>query len=442
MSSHSLSPVTKKDSAAIAAAPAFKLPANLTYTLYVLMAVGALSFVWGLLQEDPTHAWLSFLVTFCFWFGMSAAQTLWGAILHISNGQWGRPIRRLFESGSIFFKYGWLGLVVLFFGREYIYQWASPDYYVKGIGKDLWLSTEFFFGRELLIIAGMGFLGALITKLSVGKDVAAGAELVGASDEVASRWKREAEGKFRLGFSGDALARIKAANQRMWRLSPIMIAAYALGMSFVAWDLIMSVDYHWYSTLFGALYFISAIYIALAWCGMSIGIVREIHPLFKQKIHRRTLHDLGKLLFGFGIFWAYMFWSHYLPLWYSNMPEFTGWMVLRLREEPWHGFAWVVLGLCFFIPFLLGLSRDVKQMPILLFATGAIVMAGIWLQFYLLVFPQFYPDAVSLNLMDILLFFGMGALYALSQAKFLERVPLMPFGDFYDEDDRGAQMAA
>src|SRR5262249_36924478 len=157
-----------------------------------------------------------------------------------------------------------------------------------------------------------------------------------------------------------------------------------------------------------------AVYLAMAWNSMWVGLVRSSHPLFTLKVERRTLHDLGKLLFGFGIFWTYLFWSHYLPIWYGNMPEETQYIILRLREQPWHDVAWMVLAMCFIIPFLLGLSRDVKQTPPLLFCTGMIVACGLWLEHYLLFTPSLYPHEIPFNVTDIAVTLGFFGAFLLS----------------------------
>jgi len=150
-------------------------------------------------------------------------------------------------------------------------------------------------------------------------------------------------------------------------------------------------------------------------------------------IKRKTLHDLGKLLFGFGIFWAYLFWSHYLPIWYGNMPEETAFIILRLRVAPWRDLAWLVLGMCFIIPFMMGLSRDLKQVPVLLACTGIISSIGLWLMMYLLFAPTIYPDHIPVGMMDVAVGIGFVGLFALSAARYLERNPLIPFGDLYLE---------
>jgi hypothetical protein len=206
-------------------------------------------------------------------------------------------------------------------------------------------------------------------------------------------------------------------------------------MTLIAFDQIMSVDPHWYSTLFGAFYFMSAAYLALAWVCMSVVFVRRTNPFLAKKITPDTMHDLGKLLFGFGVFWAYLFWSHYLPTWYGNIPEFTGWVIARLRVEPWHTFAWIIFGCCFIAPFLIGLSREVKRIPECLFLLGLMVSVGLWLQMYLLFVPTLYPKTIPIGVHDLIICLGFAGAFVLSLSAFFKKAPLLPFGDLV----KGAQ---
>ena len=118
-----------------------------------------------------------------------------------------------------------------------------------------------------------------------------------------------------------------------------------------------------------------------------------------------------------------------MPIWYGNLPEETAWIILRLREEPCHTVAWFVFGMSFIIPFFLGLSRDVKQVPVLLGATGLIAAIGLWVQQYLLFSPTHYPDIVAIGLTDVAVGLAFLGAYVLSSVWFLKRYPLIPFGD-------------
>lgn len=429
--SHSLSPVSSSDIPSIVTAEPFKVSAAVKTGLWALVAIGIVCFLYALTGQEPKTAWISLQVNFTYWFMVSMGSTCFVAVLQICNGQWARPIRRIFEASSSFLPFILLPLVVLIFGHQEIFAWSTEAH----TGKELWLNSTFFYVRDILAAVILILMGRRVVFLSVSRDIGAiRGGLTGVEKNGLERWKGSFYDKYVADWSENTLSEITRVSHSLGMLSPAMVVAYFLLMSLLAFDQIMSVDYHWYSTLFGVLFFMSGAYIAMAFASMSMPFVRRIHPLFRAKIERRTLHDLGKLLFGFGIFWAYMFWSHYLPIWYANIPEFTGWMILRLREDTWHGVAWFVLTTCFFIPFLLGLSRDIKQIPVLLAATGLIVSIGLWVQQYLLFTPTLYPHSVPLSFADLGLSLGFLGAYILACLSFLEKAPLMPFGDFYLED--------
>lgn len=426
--SHGLSPVTIKDVPLIVSAKPFTIPTASKVVLGALVVLGVVGFGLEVSKGTPQHAWVALHINFIYWLCIAAASTCFSSALHICNAQWVRPIRRLFEAGSSFFLISPLFLIILYMGHHYMFSWAHQPVPGKGI----WLTGQYLYTRDALAILILIYLGRHVVKLSIRRDILAiRGGLTGLSEGETARWRDKRYDCYVENSTNDAIGDIRKSHGLMGRFSPAVIIVYALAMSLVAFDQVMSVDPLWYSTMFGGFIFMGAVYLAMAWTSMIVGFSRSIHPLFTQKIERRTLHDLGKLLFGFGIFWAYLFWCHYLPIWYGNMPEETGWIILRLREQPWHDFAWIVLGLCFIIPFMLGLNRDLKQVPRLLFATGAIVAVGMWLQHYLLFVPTLSPTEIPLNFTDLSVTLGFFGIYMLSVAHFLERAPLMPFGDLY-----------
>ncbi len=432
--SHGGSSVSLKDVPAIVGAEPFHLPALWRVIAFVFIIFGMVVFgAEVLFGGEVQKAWLAFHLNSVFWFCLAAASTCFSAALHICNAQWSRPIRRLFESASTFFFYCPVFLIIIFVfrGYEHLFSWVHEP----APGKAGWLTPNFVYVRDVIAMCLLVFLGRRVVYYSLRQDIGAiRGGLTGVEAGKLARWNDKRYDRYVSSWGGDSKAEIRNTYDRMGVLSPVVIMVYALAMSLVAFDQLMSVDPHWFSTLFGAFIFMGAVYIAMAWNSMWVGLARAAHPLFCAKIERRTLHDLGKLLFGFGIFWAYLFWSHYLPIWYGNMPEETQYMILRLREQPWHDLAWIVLGLCFIIPFLLGLSRDVKQVPALLFCTGMIVLCGVWLEHYLLFTPTLFPHEIPFSVTDIAVTLGFFGAFLLSCASFLEKAPLMPFGDLYVAD--------
>lgn len=424
--------LTKADVPAIVEAEPFRLSDMARMILWLMIIAGAAWFAIGIAGSDAKETWTAFHINFVYWFAIAAAMTSFSAVFHICNAEWVRPIRRIFESASTFFQWSFIPLIVLYFGREHLFVWISEP----APAKEVWLSAPFVHIRDIAAALVLIFVSRKIVYYSLRRDIGAmRSGMTGLDKSKLTRWMGSTYDKFVTGWSADGQKELQATQDRMGILSPFVILAYALAMSFIAFDQIMSSDPHWYSTMFGGFYFMSAVYGAVAWTAICLGFVRESHPLFRSKVIRPTCHDLGKLLFGFGIFWAYLFWSHYLPMWYGNMPEETGWIITRLREEPWHSVAWYVFGSCFIVPFLLGISRDVKQVPALLSFTALIVVCGLWVLMYLLFAPSpfLFPKEVPLSARELVISLGFFGVFALSCASFLEKYPLMPFGDLYDD---------
>lgn len=421
MASHS--DFTLDDISDVVEAKPIKLPTWFLAMLVALVILGAAFFVYELLAGDAKRAWMALQVNMMYWIAISAASSCFTAVFHICNAQWARPVRRIFESGIVFFSLTPLFLVAMYFGHHYLFVWAHQ--HVPGKGP--WLTSNFVFARDIILLCFLGFLARKVVRLSLSRDLSAVRDgRVKLTPDSSKRWNDD---KLLACCHKSCSTSVQESTHLLGRFSPAIVIFYALVMSFICWDQLMSVDPLWYSTLYGAYYFMTAVYGAVAFAAMGAGICATLSPVFYNKIKRKTLHDLGKLLFGFGIFWAYLFWSHYLPIWYGNMPEETAWIILRLREEPWRHLAWMILGMNFIVPFLLGLSRDLKQVPQLLFATGAIVSLGIWLQMYLLFAPTLYPDYIAIGLTDVAVGLALLSLYVIGCSKFFAKAPLMPFGD-------------
>jgi hypothetical protein len=428
--SHGQETYSSEDIKKIVEAPPLYASKLLHRILYLLIFLGVASFFSEFIASDEgkKHVWVSMHVNFLYWFGAAAASSGFAATFHICNAQWVRPLRRIFESAYPFLMISPLFFLFLHFGAPYIYLWAQ----VPIAGKEKWLTVPFLYSRDFIAVLLLAWIiGQVVVKGTLTLDFTAirgGLVKIGKESPAYSRWfGMNADRYIAKGASPEKA--IRNTYNRMGRFSPVCIMVYALSMSLLAFDLLMSVDPHWYSTMFGGFYFMSSVYLAVAFVTVGVGYVLGNSELFQQAIKKKTLHDLGKLLFGFGIFWAYLFWSHYLPIWYGNMPEETGFIILRLREYPWRNIAWIVLGMCFVIPFILGISRDVKQIPSLLALTGIIAAVGLWLQYYLLFAPTLYPNVISINIIDVGIGLGFLGFYSLLALKYLASVPLIPFGD-------------
>ena len=379
-----------------------QIPRGWTILFAVLALAGAAAFSMGIGGPQSLRAWQAYLVNYVFWTGLSFGAVLFVAVLNMTDARWGRSLKRLAEGLGFFLPASFLLFWVLYFGREEIFPWVNEPIPEKA----RWLNVGFLFARD-----GAGLL--LLTLLSMA--------LIFCSVM--------ADRKFISRPAGSA----DSGEGKLWRaqrvLSPVIGILYAFILSLLAFDLIMSLDPHWYSTLFGAYYFMSSFYAALAALVLVSHLVGRTHGL-QDYIHPHHLHDLGKLLFAFCLFTGYLFYVQFLVIWYGNLPEETKYIILRVRFTPWEPVAWTVLGMILLLPFLVLLSRKWKMNPAVMIPVSLVVLGGMWLERFILVAPSLWKErSFPLGLMEILITAGFFGVMALSFSAFLQRVPLLPVSD-------------
>ena len=402
----------------IGAEGALKGPENkpLMWICALLVLIGAGAFIVGISGPQAQRAWQAYLVNFLFWSGLAFGTVLFVAILNMTNASWARPMKRMAEAPVAFLPISFGLFWVLYLGRGEIFPWISEPV----SGKEGWLDVGFLFARDG---AGLFLLTALSIALvyhSVRRDLALASEHV-------------AIGQGRGPVSGTGIPFGDKGSDKGWRaqivLSPILGILYPLVLSLLAFDLIMSLDPHWNSTLFGAYYFVGSFYTALAAIVIIAGIAR-MNVGLRPFILPRHFHDLGKLLLGFCLLTGDFFYSQFLVIWYGNLPEEAKYVILRIRQWPWEPLAWVVLVVCFAIPFVVLLSRKIKMKPGPMMVLSCVILAGMWLERFLLVTPSIWKEkGFPLGLQEALITAGFLGVWALSVMIFLSKFPPLPLSD-------------
>ncbi|HWR68489.1 MAG TPA: hypothetical protein VN416_05665, partial [Desulfomonilia bacterium] len=204
----------------------------------------------------------------------------------------------------------------------------------------------------------------------------------------------------------------------------LYIMAYALVLSLLAFDLVMSADPQWISTLFAPYGFVKAFYIGLGALIILASVLhlrsRETSPLTSSHFH-----DLGKLFFAFCLLWADFFYCQFLVIWYGNIPEETSYLIQRTMTLPWSRLAWAVFILSFVIPFFILINKEVKTRPRFMIGLCSMVFVGIWLEHYLLLGPSLNPgaDSIPISLSDVMIALGFLGLMAMAVRFALTRFP-------------------
>jgi hypothetical protein len=198
---------------------------------------------------------------------------------------------------------------------------------------------------------------------------------------------------------------------------------FAISSSVAAWDWVMSIDTHWFSTMFGWYVFASWWVTGLAMITLICAVLKEAGYL--KVVNSNHLHDLGKYMFAFTIFWTYIWFSQFLLIWYANIPEESVYFVERMSTSPYSWIFYTNLVLNFVLPFLLLMTRDAKRQIPMLMVVCPIIIVGHWFDFYNMVTPGIMKEQGALGLLEIgtaLIFLAVYLLVVLSS---LAKIPLV-----------------
>ena len=380
-----------------------------TFWVFLLMVViGAAAFIFGLNGSHPERAWQAYLINFLLWSAIAQGAVLFSAVMHITKARWSGSLAGLSESFAAFFPLSFVLFLILFLGKNHIFPWLHEDLH----GKEVWLNIPFLFWRDfvgLLILYVLGF-GYLYNALQLKFDP--NQPRRGVRKYIYSGWKQ----------NNRNLERVK---KRMTRWGGFYILAFALVLSLIGFDLIMSMDPHWISTLFGAYNFVKAFYVGLGALIILAAIIR-LRQGEASALNATHFHDIGKLYFAFCLLWADFFYVQLLVIYYGNIPEETHYVIIRTVLAPWSKLAWTVFFVCFIGPFFILLRQSAKTKPVLMLIICSVVIVGIWLEHFLLLGPALSHEAtreIPLSLSDGLISLGFLGLMAFAIGYFLRIFP-------------------
>ena len=364
------------------------LPAWLVPLLVALAVTGAASFLLLAAGAGSARAWRAYFVNWLFWTGLSQAGVLFAASQIISVSRWSHPVRRIAEASAAFLPISFVLFLVLWLGRVHIFPWITVP--AEEWPKGFWLRDWFVFGRVgagLLVMYGLSFW---FVYHSLRPDVA----LLRLMAPTRAGWlsARLAKGWGAAGDAASERAQLAFSEQRLSRLAPGLVVVYALVMSLVGFDFIMSLAPHWMSNLLGAYFLMAAWLMGLMALALTTIFWRRHHAL-DDLITSRTLHDIGKLCFAFTVFWMYLFFSQFIVIWYGNQPEETSAMMLRIAAQPWRPVGILMVVLVFVVPFWGLMGVKPKQTPAILGTFAVISLVGLWLDRWVFVMPSIVQSA-------------------------------------------------
>lgn len=403
---------TKDEILAGTATPVSKLIRTLCT---VFAVVGLVTFVIGLVTNAP-RAWQALHFNWLYFTTISSAGVMFAAVQRITTARWSRPVVRLLEGYVAFLPVAFvLLLLIVLGGKGDIFPWTHEIPPVPE--KQAYLNPTFFTIRTILVFGIITVLSLWYIYTSVRLDV-------GLVPEAGAKWARGLRERMRRGFR-DERRELHSTHSLQGRLAVFLGVAFVFGWIILSWDLSMSLDLHFQSTMYGWWFFMGGWVAALAsWTLLTMAWRKHLGCY--DIITENHFHDLGKLCFAFTAFWGYLTFGQYLVIWYGNMAEETHWMRLRLIA-PWKGVTLAVVTLMFVLPFFGLLSRAAKvYLPTMAFFAASTVV-GLWLHRYAEVYPSLYGVTTSLPLgfWEIAIGIGFLGTWGLCYTAFMDAFPRM-----------------
>ncbi len=356
---------------------------------------------------DPKQFYASYLVGWTFCVSLALGALFFVIIQHLVKARWSVVVRRIPEALTVVFPLLAILSIPVLIGMHDLYHWThaelfdpnDPAYDKVIAGKQAYLNTPFFIARLALYFVLWSYLSYRLYKLSVQQDV-----------------------------DPDPSIPAKQRATSAWGLAVCAVTA-----AFASYDLLMSTDPHWFSTIFGVYFFGGSFAIAHAFIAL-VAIMLQRGGMVQHEIGKSQYHDLGKMMFGFTVFWAYIAFSQYMLIWYANLPEETIWYRHRL-EHGWEYHSAALLVFHFILPFILLLPNWVKKKPALLSIMAVWFFVMQWFDFHWVVMPAVFlnePDAhATISLVSVTAWLGLFLITYGTVMYRLGRHSLLPQNDPY-----------
>ena len=342
------------------------------------------------LVYDPVRAWSQLMLNTFYVLSMSLSALLFVAIQFLTASRWSACLRRIPEALMAALPAAAIAMLSLTVMRGPIGPSLHGDALVSP-AKALYLSTPFMAGRALLVLGAWVCFAALVRRASLREDADGGL----------------------------------VHRRRMKRYSAIFTVVFAVTFSVASVDWLMSLDARWVSTIF-AVYLFAGLLVQGA-AGVTVVAVALRASGRASFITEDHLHDLGKLLFGFSTFWAYMWVSQYLLIWYANIPEEVTHYATR-TSPAWLPWFWANLAINWVVPFVGLLRRAEKRDARVLVAVALAVLAGRWLDLYLIIVPE-TSARPTFGVLEVAVALGSAGLLVGLTTRALGRAELVPVHD-------------
>ncbi|MEC7863765.1 MAG: quinol:cytochrome C oxidoreductase [Bacteroidota bacterium] len=327
-----------------------------------LMAIGLTALIFGFVS-NPHGAWPALLFNTYFYLGISVFAVFFVALQYVAEAGWSIVLKRVPEAimGALPVFSGIMLLIMIasIMHWNHIYHWlhegvmnpASEHYDRIIAGKEPYLNATFFIIRTIIYLLGWNYFAKKLRSLSLLEDKQVGSGI-----------------------------HFKGVSTSAW-----FMVFFAVSSAMASWDWIMSIDTHWFSTIFG--WYIFAEWSAIGFTTIFLFALYLKRKGYLQDVNENHIHDLGKWIFAFSLVWTYMWFSQFMLIWYANIPEEVTYYTARLEVENYKFLFWFSMLINFLFPIILLMSRDAKRNNSRLIFVSCVILVGHWLNSYLLVAP-------------------------------------------------------
>ena len=357
----------------------------------------------GLGGEDGlTQFYFSYLTAFIFFFTMAVGGIFFVLFNVLTRSGWSVTVRRVAENIG-----GTLPIFIVLFipivlGMDHLFHWTHAEHDPILMSKAAYLNKPFFIGRAIFVLLALGWMGWWFRKESVIQDTA---------------------GERDVRLAGKPTT----STRRLTQAAGPCIFLFALTVSIAAFDWLMSLQPHWYSTMFGVYLFAGSILIIMALL-VLVTMSLQGAGFFGKTITTEHFHDIGKYAFAFIVFWGYIAFSQFMLIWYANIPEETEFYYDRYQGS-WMTASRILLFGHFLLPFFFMILRTVKRSRALLFAGSAYLVVLHYLDMRWLVMPVLHPEGQHWSLMDLTTVLAVGGIFVFAVMRLMISAALVPVGD-------------
>ena len=353
-----------------------------------------------LFHQLSNKPWAAFYVAAFFFFMISLGVLAFYAIQRAAQAGWSPVLYRVMEGITAYLLPGGIVIIVILalsgMHLNHLFIWMDPEVVAHDeliAGKTGYLNVPFFLVRAVLFLLGWTTYRYFSRKFSLAQDQ---------SDNISNHKKN-------------------------FRISAAFLVFFIYSESVMSWDWIMSIDPHWFSTLFGWYVFASMIVSGVTTIALiTIYLKSKGYLEFVNDSH---IHDLGKFMFGFSVFWTYLWFSQFMLIWYSNIPEEVTYFMTRIEDYNLPFFGMVVMN--FIFPLLILMNSDYKRINYFIVMAGIVVILGHYMDVYNMIMPSAVGDQWFIGVAEIggfLFFLGLFIFIVFSE---LTKAPLFAKGDPY-----------